>query len=45
MLALADWAQRVVTLRAVDAAAMATLPWPYLVHLVLGMTIFSALSV
>jgi len=40
MLALADWAQRVVTLRAVDAAAMATLPWPYLVHLVLGMTIF-----
>src|SRR4029079_592235 len=40
MLVLADWAQRVVTLRAVDAEALATLPWPYLVHLVLGMTIF-----
>jgi nitrate reductase gamma subunit len=40
MLLLADWAQRIVTLRPVDAAALAILPWPYLAHLVLGMTIF-----
>jgi nitrate reductase gamma subunit len=40
MLVLADWAQRVVTLRPVDSAALATLPWPYLFHVVLGMTIF-----
>jgi nitrate reductase gamma subunit len=40
MLILADWAQRILTLRHVDAAALAALPWPYLFHLVLGMTIF-----
>lgn len=40
MLVLADWAQRIVTLRPVDSAALASLPWPYLVHVVLGMTIF-----
>ncbi len=40
MLVLADWAQRILTLRHVDAEALATLPWPYLFHLVLGMTIF-----
>ncbi|HET7589100.1 MAG TPA: respiratory nitrate reductase subunit gamma [Solirubrobacterales bacterium] len=40
MLILADWAQRIVTLRPVDAAALAVLPWPYLFHVVLGMTIF-----
>ena len=40
MLVLADWAQRIVTLRPVDSAALATLPWPYLFHVVLGMTIF-----
>jgi nitrate reductase gamma subunit len=40
MLILADWAQRIVTLRPVDSAALATLPWPYLFHVVLGMTIF-----
>jgi len=40
MLVLADWAQRIMTLRAVDSAALASLPWPYLVHVVLGMTIF-----
>ena len=40
MLVLADWAQRIMTLRPVDSAALATLPWPYLVHVVLGMTIF-----
>jgi len=40
MLVLADWAQRIMTLRPVDATALASLPWPYLVHVVLGMTIF-----
>ena len=40
MLVLADWAQRIMTLRPVDSTALAALPWPYLVHVVLGMTIF-----
>ncbi len=40
MLILADWAQRIVTLRPVDATVLASLPWPYLIHLVFGMTIF-----
>ena len=40
MLVLADWAQRIVTLRPVDSAALAGLPWPFLFHVVLGMTIF-----
>ena len=40
MLILADWAQRIVTLRPVDAGTLINLPWPYLVHIVLGMTIF-----
>ncbi len=40
MLILADWAQRILTLRHVDVEALAGLPWPYLFHLVLGMTIF-----
>jgi len=40
MLVLADWAQRIVTLRPVDSAALMGLPWPYLFHVVLGMTIF-----
>lgn len=40
MLVLADWAQRIVTLRPVDSAALATLAWPFLFHVVLGMTIF-----
>jgi nitrate reductase gamma subunit len=39
MLALSDWAQRVVTLRP-DAAGLVALDWPYKLHLVLGMTIF-----
>ena len=39
MLALADWAQRIVTLRP-DATGLVALDWPYKVHLVLGMTIF-----
>ena len=40
MLILADWAQRLLTLRPVDAEALAHLPWPFLFHIVLGMTIF-----
>ena len=40
MLILADWAQRIVTLRPVDAGTLANLPWPYLFHIVFGMTIF-----
>ncbi|MEO8060962.1 MAG: respiratory nitrate reductase subunit gamma [Burkholderiales bacterium] len=40
MLILADWAQRIVTLRPVDATLLSTLPWPYLFHIVFGMTIF-----
>ncbi len=40
MLILADWAQRILTLRSVDAEALVGLPWPYLFHIVLGMTIF-----
>ena len=40
MLILADWAQRIVTLRPVDASLLSTLPWPYLFHIVFGMTIF-----
>ncbi len=40
MLILADWAQRIVTLRPVDAAALAGLHWSFLVHIVLGVTIF-----
>ena len=40
MLILADWAQRVLTLRTVDATVLAGLPWPYLLHIVFGMTIF-----
>jgi nitrate reductase gamma subunit len=40
MLILANWAQCIVTLRAVDAGELVNLPWPYLFHVVLGMTIF-----
>jgi nitrate reductase gamma subunit len=40
MLLLAEWAQRIVTLRAVDADMLVNVPWPFLFHLVLGMTIF-----
>ncbi len=40
MMILADWAQRIMTLRPVDATTLAGLPWPYLVHIVFGMTIF-----
>jgi nitrate reductase gamma subunit len=40
MLILADWAQRIITLREVNSSALAVLPWPYLFHMVFGMTIF-----
>lgn len=40
MLVLSHWAQGIVTLNPVDARTLQTLPWPYLTHLVLGMTIF-----
>ena len=40
MLILADWAQRILTLRTVDAELLSGLPWPYLIHIVFGMTIF-----
>ncbi|CAN7619148.1 respiratory nitrate reductase subunit gamma [Bosea sp. LjRoot9] len=40
MLTLAHWAQGIVTLQPVDGATLQGLAWPYLLHLVLGMTIF-----
>jgi len=40
MLILSHWAQHIVTLRPVDIAAMQGLALPYLLHLVLGMTLF-----
>ena len=39
MLVLADWAQRIVTLRP-NADGLLALDWPYMIHLILGMTIF-----
>jgi nitrate reductase gamma subunit len=39
MMALSEWAQRIVTFRP-DASLLVDLSWPYKVHLVLGMTIF-----
>jgi nitrate reductase gamma subunit len=40
MLVLADWAQRILTLRHVDAELLAGTPWPFQFHIILGMTIF-----
>lgn len=40
MITLSHWAQGILTLRPVDAKTLQGLDWPYLVHLVLGMTIF-----
>ena len=40
MLILAEWAQRILTLRPVDAEVLAGLPWPFQFHIILGMTIF-----
>ena len=39
MLILAEWAQGIVTFRP-NAQILLTLDWPYLLHLMLGMTIF-----
>lgn len=40
MTTLSHWAQGILTLQPVDAKTLQALDWPYLVHLVLGMTIF-----
>ncbi|MGE0768512.1 MAG: respiratory nitrate reductase subunit gamma [Hyphomicrobiaceae bacterium] len=40
MIQLSHWAQGIVTVQPVDAKTLQGLAWPYLVHLVLGMTIF-----
>lgn len=40
MLTLSHWAQGIATVQPVDAKTLQGLDWPYLVHLVLGMTIF-----
>jgi nitrate reductase gamma subunit len=40
MLVLADWAQRIVTLRDGAAQVMVGVPMIYQVHMVLGMTLF-----
>lgn len=40
MLKLSAWAQGILTVQPVDAKTLQGLDWPYLVHLVLGMTIF-----
>jgi nitrate reductase gamma subunit len=40
MVQLSAWAQGILTVQPVDAKTLQGLDWPYLVHLVLGMTIF-----
>lgn len=40
MLILSHWAQGIVTLQPVDGKTLQGLDWPYLAHLVLGMTLF-----
>jgi nitrate reductase gamma subunit len=40
MLVLSHWAQGIVILHPVDPATLQGLAWPYLTHLVLGMTLF-----
>ncbi len=40
MLVLSHWAQGILTLHPIDARELQGLDWPYLTHLVLGMTIF-----
>ena len=40
MLVLSHWAQGILTVQPVDAHTLQGLAWPYLIHLVLGMTIF-----
>ncbi|MFY8113487.1 MAG: respiratory nitrate reductase subunit gamma [Rhabdaerophilum sp.] len=40
MIQLSHWAQGILTVQPVDAKTLQGLDWPYLAHLVLGMTIF-----
>ena len=40
MMALGEWAQRLLTFRSGGAELLVNLDWPYKIHLVLGMTIF-----
>ena len=40
MQTLAHWAQGILTVQPIDAKTLQGLDWPYLTHLVLGMTIF-----
>lgn len=40
MLILSHWAQGIVILNPIDTKELQGLPWPFLAHLVLGMTIF-----
>lgn len=40
MLALSEWAQRIVTFRGGAAELVANVDWPFKLHLVLGVTIF-----
>lgn len=40
MITLSHWAQGILTVQPVDAKTLQGLDWPYLVHLVMGMTIF-----
>ena len=40
MVQLSHWAQGILMVQPIDAKTLQGLDWPYLVHLVLGMTIF-----
>lgn len=40
MLILSHWAQGIVFLHPVDVATLEAVPWPFLTHLVLGLTVF-----
>jgi len=40
MLVLSHWAQGILTLDPPEATVLQGLPWPYLAHLVLGLTVF-----
>lgn len=40
MLALSEWAQRIVTFRGGAAELVSTVDWPFKLHLVLGITVF-----
>lgn len=40
MLVLSHWAQGILTLRPVDASTLQGIDWPFLAHIVLGMTVF-----